>query len=277
MKNETYDLDTPLLSFSSDKSATSFTARHACENIFIVGGIGSGKTSGSFGTCLRRFISAGFGGVITTVKGSELQLVESLLLEAGRLDDLIILEPRKNAKHSFDFLDYLASCDSETSYTQNVVNVLKVIIETGQEKSNGKSEDPFWDRALSMLLHFACELALLAYQKLSVKTIYEIIMAAPKKGDKPEPGQKPDAFKRAFELAQAHVEAQVFQRIDALSSEEKRKIQDPYVFDSIVIEELPDARRMKAIDEFFVSTYRNLSEKTKSVVEYSAAGFLHSL
>lgn len=275
MKNGTYDLDKPLLSFSSEKEAMTFTARDACENIFIAGGIGSGKTTGSLNTYLRRFISENFGGVITTVKHSERKVVESLMREAGRLDDLVIVEP--GAKHSFDFLEYLASCDSEISYTQNVVNILKVIIEAGQEKSSGQNDDAFWDKALSMVLYFSCELVLLGYQKLSVKRIYEIIMTAPKKGVQPEPDQKPDAFTQAFDKAQARVKKQIDQLIDTLSYEEKRKIKDPAYFDTIVVEELPDARRFKAVDEFFISSYRNLSEKTKSVVEFSASGFLHSL
>src|SRR5690348_13491418 len=61
-----------------------FTVGDACEGVCILGGVGSGKTSGSGAAFARAMLSANFGGLVLTAKPGERALWEGYAREAGR-------------------------------------------------------------------------------------------------------------------------------------------------------------------------------------------------
>ena len=61
-----------------------FTIRQACEGISIMGGIGSGKTSGSGAQFARAYLRAGFGGLVLCAKNDEAELWREYAKATGR-------------------------------------------------------------------------------------------------------------------------------------------------------------------------------------------------
>ena len=60
-----FDLDTKLLNLTRTDA---YTLRDACQGVLVMGGIGSGKTSGSGKAFAGAFLRAGMGGVIMAAK-----------------------------------------------------------------------------------------------------------------------------------------------------------------------------------------------------------------
>lgn len=174
-----FDLDRSLIELASREGNSRWTIRSAVEGTQIFGGIGSGKTSGSGRMIAIKYLKAGFGGLVLTVKPDEKEMWQQLCRISGRSNDLVIIEP--GGEHYFNFLDYESGPKIRgAALTENIVQVLKTVIRAGEEQSAGKSDDPFWEKALDMLIFNVIDLCQLAYEKLSVQSMYDIATAIPK-------------------------------------------------------------------------------------------------
>lgn len=275
-----YDLDKPLIKI--DK--THWTARNAVEGVQIFGGIGSGKTSGSGRTLALKYLAAGFGGLVLTVKPDERAMWEEYGRITGRSDDFIIVAPAKKnpdkpnetpqPKHCFDFLENESvSHDGQVSATSNIVNILKTVINADEEMSAGKGNDPFWRDSLDMLMATVTDLCILAYGKVSVKTLYDIAQTLPTK----EGYLVSSAFGKAKEIVDRKIDKQIEDWIVTLSSTEADRVfASKTARANAAAEVLPDARLLLMIEQF-ISSYVNLGEKTRSTIEFSFTGFLFNL
>lgn len=269
-----FNLDNPLIEFSSNSSNASWTIRHAVEGLQIFGGIGSGKSSGSGRTIALKFLKAGFGGLVLTVKPDEKETWQEYCKLTHREHDLLILEP--NGKYHFNFLQY-ESDHSRESQTENVVEVLKTVIRAGEEK-NGKSDDPFWETALDMLLFNVIDLCLLAYGKLSIQTLYEIVQTIPKPEKEAKPGNESStAYHRAFIKAQQNLNTKVDRWYLSLSKEDHKYMDESGTLEREVENAVPDARLYNFVRQFFNENYISLSEKTRSIIDFTFSGFLFRL
>ncbi|MFT3793640.1 type IV secretory system conjugative DNA transfer family protein [Flavobacterium sp.] len=268
---EAFDLDTTLINFSGNQSAHSrWTLRNAVEGVQIFGGIGSGKTSGSGRMLAVKYLSAGFGGLVLTVKPDEKELWEKYCRLAGREQDLMIIEP--GCPHYFNFLDYESRGDG---MTENIVEVLKTVIRASDEKGGGKGDDPFWENALDMLIFNVIDLCKLAYGKVSVRRMYDIVQSIPKPDNVSD--EQVSAYEHAFEEAKKNVLKQVDEWENGLSVENLQRLTSEREHDEATCEAISDARTLKLVDEFFGETYFNLSEKTRSIIDFSFSGFLYRL
>ncbi len=271
-----FDLDTTLIKFSDSDQWSHFTTRDAVEGVQIFGGIGSGKSSGSGRLIALKYLEHGFGGLVLTTKPDERKLWEDYCKQTGRSNDLIIIEP--GGKHSFNFLEYESSAkNGSNSFTENIVQVLKTVIRSSEEKSGGKSDDPFWESSQDMLIYNVIDLCLLAYGTVSIQKLYNIVLSAPKKDDQKNDNTKIDSFAHAFELAQDNVTRQIEVFEKNLSNKEIKNLSNKDAFESAILKAIPDAVLLKSIDQFFVEHFRNLSEKTRSIIEFSFSGFLFRL
>ena len=181
---DNYNLDQTLIDLVSSSGKGCWTVRHAVEGVQIFGGIGSGKTSGSGYLLACKYLTNGFGGLVLTVKPDEKKMWQEFARLTGREDDLIILEPR--GQHAFNFIDYETSIASgQSSLTDNVVEVLKTVIRAGQEQSSGKSDDSFWETALDMLIFNVIDLCKLAFGRVTVNRLFDIVQTIPKSHDTP--------------------------------------------------------------------------------------------
>lgn len=281
-----FDLDTPLVQFSSNEGNAKWTMRHAVEGVQIFGGIGSGKTSGSGRLLAYKYLAHGFGGLVLTVKPDEKLLWEKYCADTGRSDDLIIIEP--NGKYHFNFLAYESTVsESNDAITENIVEVLKTVIRAGEDKDGGKNDDAFWETALDMLMFNIIDLCKLAYGSLSVEKMYAILQSLPKldsEQEKPSndkgdvaPTKKQTEFDKAYYTAYARIEPLVSEWYKALSLDEKLKIQDEDAYNEAACEQFSDLRLLKHLYEFFFESFKNLSTKTRSIVEFIFSGFLFRL
>jgi hypothetical protein len=280
MTQQQFDLDAPLLRIQeTPDNIYSWNIRQAVEGVQIFGGIGSGKTSGSGRTLALEYLKAGFGGLVLTAKPDEKDMWVEYCKMTGRSNDLIIVEP--GGKQFFNFLEYESTRAPGTiSITENIVQVLKTVIQSSAEKSGGKQDDPFWDAALDMLLFNSIDLCQLAYGKVSVDLLYSIVTTSPKKGEdqKDQADEKTaGSFKHAFSCAVKTVTEKSKAYEAGLSWEKRKGLQDPVKWELALQEEIPEAKMLTDIDNFFVEVYRPLSEKTRSIIDFSFSSFLFRL
>lgn len=298
-----FDLDKVLIDLSSSDYNASWTIRDAVEGLQIFGGIGSGKTSGSGRTIALKYLSNGFGGLVLTAKHDEKALWQEYCREAGRLDDLIIVEP--GSGYYFNFLEYESTvAGNHKSFTLNTVQVLKTVINASREASGQKAEDRFWESAMEMVLGNAIDLCQLAYGKTTVQMLYEIAQSAPKKiivpnkppqpaqpasdqpanppsaGDKKEdvpPVKKPTPFQIAYNIAMEKLAKQVKDWKKLQPDGWRRNISDDVAFTRLISEQLPDVRLMGFVNNFFTDTFKNIADKTRSIIDFNLIGFLYNL
>jgi len=277
-----YNLDTAL--FKISPGSAPWALKDAVEGVQIFGGIGSGKTSGSGRFLALKYLKMGFGGLVLTVKPDEKSLWEEYCLVAGRSDDLIIVEP--GGKHVFDFLAYESKPTlGQDAITENIVQVLKTVIRASEDKSGGKSDDPFWESALDMLVFNLIDLCQLAYSKVNIDVMFSIVQSIPKSNEEANRVFRPaenavpihNPFKDAFILARKRVNTaiedwkakQSIETLMALDSAEKNE--------AAIHEAVPDARTLNLVYQFFFETYINLSEKTRSIIDFTFSAFLMRL
>ena len=279
-----FDLDMPLIQFTSEQQQSCWTMRHAFEGVQIFGGIGSGKTSGSGRMLALKYLAAGFGGLVLTVKPDEKATWTEYCYLAGRSNDLIVIEP--GGAYNFNFLDYEATkSENNEAITENIVEVLKTVIQAGEEKDSGKSDDAFWQSALDMLIFHVIDLCRMAYGSLSVEKMYDIVQSLPKAEEAAKPPKNGNeaaasevkAFERAYKLAHAKLTEQVKQWQQNLSDQELEVLADEQAYNEAVTNALPDARLFKYFHEFFFESFKNLSQKTRSIIEFIFSGFLFRL
>lgn len=268
MKVSGFPLDSCLLKLPSDKRVVEWTIRDAVEGVQIFGGIGSGKTSGSGRTLALKYLSAGFGGLVLTVKPDEREMWEEYCGLTGRGNDLIVVSP--GTRHRFNFLEYESGRGKSTA---NVVQVLKTVIRASEEKAGGKSDDPFWETALDMLMSNVIDLCILAYGKVSLQNLYDIAQSAPRQ----EGASEGKTFQKAFEAASGNVAQKIDEHVNGLTQEERKVTEDTETFDNYICDAIPEARALKFVDQFFVESFMNLSEKTRSIIDFSFTGFLFNL
>jgi type IV secretory pathway TraG/TraD family ATPase VirD4 len=266
-------LNTPLIQFTGQSTGhASWTVRNAFEGVQIFGGIGSGKTSGSGRMLALKFLQNGFGGLVLTAKPDEKKLWTEYCALANRSDDLLVIEP--NGDKYFNFLEYESK---DGSLTENIVQVLKTVINASEEKSGGKGADPFWENALDMLIFNVIDLCKLAYDKVSVQHMYGIVQSLPKPDTEYNEEHLSD-YEIAYEAARDNVNKQI-ERWEAEQDPTylNKILKNEAVYDEAVMAALPDGRTLKFIDEFFEETFKNLSDKTRSIIELSFSGFLFRL
>lgn len=279
MVSEKFDLNYPLIEFGAGPDRDILTVGNVVEGVQIFGGIGSGKTSGSGRTLALKYLAAGFGGLVLTVKPDEKQSWEEYCRLAGRSQDLIILEP--GGKHRFNFLEYEANQEGgKQAMTENVVEVLKTVIRAGEEKSAGKSDDAFWETALDMLIFNTIDLCQLAYGTVSVQHLYDIVQTIPKSREELEAqvqNQKSTAFNKAFDAAKAKVGAIVGEWEQGLTAEQQEALIDDDAYMAAAVDAIPEARLLSFLDQFFISNFIDLSDKTRSIIDFTFSGFLFRL
>lgn len=270
---KTFNLDTPIMVFNANtKNETNWTIRQAVEGVQIFGGIGSGKTSGSGRMLALKYLQNGFGGLVLTVKPDEKDLWVDYCKESGRLDDLLIIEP--NSPYQFNFLN---GEGNQGNLTENIVDVLKTVIRASEEKASGKADDPFWESALDMLLFNVVDLCRLAYGKVSVQEIYSIAQSLPKSDGTGLKDGARNAFYKAFTMAQNKVQTELTAWEQSLDKNKLAQLEKQNTYEAVLFEAVPDARILSYIDQFFLESFMNLSEKTRSIIDFSLTGFLFRL
>src|SRR5271155_4412632 len=174
--SDTWPLDLPLVGFSK-READVWTLSDAFQGVLIMGENGSGKTSGSGELLARKYLKAGFGGLVLCFKTDEAALWRGYLRRAGREDDGRYFSADNDFR--FNFLDYEAQT-SGVDFAENLVTLLVDIASIQKRTEASGSEAHFWLPQKKKLLRNAITLLLLAKTPIQLRTLYEMIVSAPK-------------------------------------------------------------------------------------------------
>jgi hypothetical protein len=165
-----------------DKDGRGFTIGDALAGCCVMGGTGSGKTSGPGTLLALSYLKAGFGGLVLCAKKDERRHIEELARIAGREDDLIIFDA--SGRERFNFLDWEAERTGGPGLTINVVHLLDQIAEvmargSGAGGDGGGGENRFFSDALHHLNMNLVDLPLFAGLPVSLPLLRAILNSAP--------------------------------------------------------------------------------------------------
>lgn len=271
------DLDAPIANFGG---AGRLTIRNLCEGCMITGGLGAGKTSGSFFFILKKMLMEGFGGLLLTVKPQEAEEYRRLCRQAGREKDLIEITP--GGKHSFNWLEYESrTSDAGKPITDNILEVLKTCIKAGAQQDVGRGDDGFWQQSLDMLIGYVIDLCLLAYGKVSLDTVYKIVQSLPKMPTTAASSPKNDSdngtFENAWQSAVMNVDAKRHDWHNSMATVPGFTTLTKSEYETRLYEAVPEVRTLDFVFEFFYQTFKYLNPKTRAIVEFIFIGFLAKL
>lgn len=195
--NPVIDLDAPLLRFSDDKNDW-WTLRNAVEGVFISGGIGSGKTSGSGRALAMAYLKSGYGGLVLTAKPDEASEWVKYAQACGRENDLIIFG--EGSEWQFNPLQYETTRSGKgAGQTMNITSLFLTIFKMGQRITGGGAEEKerFWENSLTRCINRVVDLLKLAKEDLGIYNMVEVLSCAPS-GD--------DTLRRLAEMTDTEVQ-----------------------------------------------------------------------
>ncbi|SJZ44317.1 AAA-like domain-containing protein [Chitinophaga eiseniae] len=275
MENQKFDLDAPLLRFSGGDV---LTVKDSFEGIAVFGGIGAGKTTSSGRLIALNMLRHGYAGLVLTAKPDEVDLWRQYVCETGRGKDLIIIEP--GGSEYFNFLDYeCRQTQKGVSLRHNIVSLLETVINSGQDTGAGLEDGRFWASALRMTLSSVTTLCLLGYGTVNVQDLFDIAMCAPKEDDGHVQPEKPphDPYTKARQEAERRVQAKVNAFLATFPKEEIADLEKRGLMDAFALQHVSSYRALKQVNQFFSRSYKKLSSKTKSAIEFMIVGFLYQL
>lgn len=158
-----------------------WTTREAVENCLVLGGTGSGKSSGSGSAIARTLLGARFGGLVLTAKSDESDRWRRYAAECGRLKDLAVFDV--DCALAFNFLDHeLQRKGAGAGLTENIVNLFSTVLEIAERNSgqgSGRDDEGYWKRALRQLCRNLVDLMVIGTGRVSVPELHTLLVSAP--------------------------------------------------------------------------------------------------
>jgi len=168
------DLDTPLLRLSPKDR---FTLRDAMQGVSIMGGIGSGKTSGSGQALASAYLRAGFGGLVLTAKAEEVALWRQYCLENGRAASLIHFDGRTPGFNFFAYELARLGAQGLNSVIECVMRILEIA--RAAAPSPGRPSESFWEDTTRQLLRNAIPILFAATGTVRIEDLLQFVRSAP--------------------------------------------------------------------------------------------------
>ena len=212
------------------------------QGVQIFGTTGSGKSSGSGAFLAKSYLTAGFGGLILTVKIDEKEHWQKYCQETGRELEIFNLEN----PWRFNFLDYEMNRVRGGGQTENLVDLFFSILELESNERDNKGER-YWDNSLKQLLRNTIDLIRLSGQKMSMSSLYQVITSAP---------QNLSDTKENSSWEQTSFCAKLL--LQTMENFENLKEMDKADFD--------------LTQTYWLTEYPNLAEKTRSIIVSSFTG-----
>jgi len=175
-RNKPRDLLSGELLYFSDDDV--FTVRDACEGALILGGVGSGKSSGSGNALARAYLEADFGFLVLCAKVDERARWQQYAKETGREDDLVIISAESGI--CFNLLSYMFGVFGKGAGIENIVTTILDACEVANRGGgSGAGEEGFWRNAKRSLLRNAL-LPLSLCKDISFSSLISFIRSAPR-------------------------------------------------------------------------------------------------
>ncbi len=244
-KRSAFALDTPLLRLGRHDP---FTIGDSFQTTLVMGGTGSGKTSGPGYQLTLAMMTAGFGGLCMTVKVDEADRIRRLAARAGRTDDLIVFDEASG--YGLSFMNYLLHQQgAESGKTENLLFLIESMAEIA-ERANGsgasRQDETFWKNGRRELGRNAIDLLSIVMKQLAPHLIVEVIRDAPQSEAEVA---NPDWWKQS-------TVGQLLLRGEQMGL-------TPHV-----------RHDFEQVKLYFTRTFPRLAEKTRSIIEASLMGVL---
>lgn len=170
-------LSEPLLQFGANDY---FYIADAVEGVCGLGGVGSGKTSGSGNAISRAYLRHGFGGLVLCAKGGEADRFAKLCEQEGRGQDVIRFDA--SGKHRFNVMDYTVATLGGDGFDQNLSAALLAASEAARvvKGGGGGGDNPFFRDASEELLLHALPLLKVTQPRLQLRDLLRLIDTAPR-------------------------------------------------------------------------------------------------
>jgi len=274
MSKEIFNLSTPLITFSGED--TSLNIAQAVTSILITGGTGSGKSSTSSKLLANALIREKFGGIVLICKPEEADNWIAWCHKHDRLDDIILLE--EGGQEYFNFIE-VSQRTKGLSYSDNIFQLLNTIIQAAAEKESGHSNDIFWEKSLRALVLHLIDLSMLAFDGVDIQLLYDLTISAPKPLEDNQPEgtkHKETIFKKAVSIAKSKVATLIAKWRETQDAEVLDSMNE-FQYEAVLVDAVPEYRKFKKLDEFFMNTYYNITSKTRGIIDFSVTGFLEEL
>lgn len=228
------DADSVLLKLNSKDV---FTLRSAYEGVFVLGGIGSGKTSGIGKSIAGAMLRSGAGGLVLVAKPEEVTLWQSYAEQHGRKDDLVLFDEKAGC----NFIAYEFSrkgVEGANSVTDCIMRVLDAA-EKAAGQGAGKEEEAFWKNTSRQMLLYSISALYGATGNVTVADIVRFVTTAPTRRPTTE---------EEFQHLQKSFAFRILKQ-----------------FDENPLRDVP-ADVKKAVNNYWTLQYTTLAEKTRSSI-----------
>lgn len=167
-----FDLGTPVLNLGGGDVVS---LGDACSGVSITGAVGSGKTSAPGAHIAEALLDIGCGFLVFTAKSNEYQRWVDLCRRTKREADLIRVYP--GGPNVCDFLAYEMSQSGAS--IESSCQLLDALVERMSRQSGKAGDEIFWLMSSHRLMQSAMTLPYLLDGKVSLDTMYRIILTAP--------------------------------------------------------------------------------------------------
>lgn len=194
-------LDRPLLSITKKDK---FTLRDAVQGVFVSGGIGSGKTSGSGAALAAAYLKSGMGGLVLCAKPEEAELWRKYCAKHGRSKHLIELDGWNGG---FNVIAYELVRQGPAGINA-VVECLMRLLEMAKAASPnpGRTGDAFWEDTTRQILRNAIPIIYTATGTVRIADVLSFVRSAPRSPDEmANPDWQADSFFFQCYLAAADI------------------------------------------------------------------------
>lgn len=153
-----------------------YRLRDLFENVLVLGGIGSGKTSGVGKAIRHAMLKAGFGGIVHVAKADEIETWIADARACGRLDSVIIFDERQG----YNFIAHELArqgadgINSVVEYLMRVLEIVRLAMPGG-----GRVGDAFWEAAARQLFRAILPVLYAAHGTVLLEDIVRFLTTAP--------------------------------------------------------------------------------------------------
>lgn len=174
--NGRWPLELPLVAFS-ERDEDTWTLADSFQSVLILGENGSGKSSGSGNLLARKYLEAGFGGLVLCFKTDEADEWRKRLKAAGRERDGRFFSV--DSPYRFNFVDYEAKTGG-IDFLDNIATLLMDVASIQRRSQPTGNDATFWIPQKKKFLLNALTVLMLARQPIQMHTIYRMMNSSPR-------------------------------------------------------------------------------------------------
>ena len=155
--------DCPLLRFPPGRL---FTQRAFFEGILVMASVGRGKTTLARTLC-RALLRDYFGGLVLTVKSSQVAEFRDLMRFEDREQDCVLLGP--GHANCFNPLEHETDANEAAALVMELSEVL------ASQASEGRKDEVFWQQQLAIILRHLFTLCWVQHERLDLRAAAELL------------------------------------------------------------------------------------------------------